>query len=588
MSGMEDPMVAPNQNGRVVEIQPGKSVYFDNTGLEAPANNIFQVFKKELHEVIQRESGVNHAHLIKYSAVEKYEGKLYLGRENNHDMELRPWESVSLEDTCRALLEILEIIQTYHTFPDGDRQGLVLGGLSQGQLKQDENGAFWLQDPPLMNHIYRSADPVYRVDFAPEVMKGHPWDPSSDVFSWGVLAYQLLGNQDPFQANTLEDRIAKILKAKVIPLQFLTPQLSEELCQLIMDCLVKPARQRPAVSVLIGELTRMVDAGSYQVSAEAAAQYTGKAAGYLKKYTFRENFWLWFRRYGIATSVITGFVLFFLLFGLIAKSKHVLTARTSPEKVVDYYYESIVTLNTPLQDETLYWVKKQVALGNEINKLNLFRDMGHPANLSYADFHGKMLSRTKTKARYRTGYILWVQVGDTYQNIQRTEILTLQPVFGVWRITGIKVLREKRWRTGAKESRPVVGQVLKERYKTAAAISGKRFLCDPNSLHLKSFALLFENTDSCVLDITLDSQMDCQFQVGLDGKYRTTIAKGIGPMAFKGAWDAENIFSLSWYDDFQKPVPMEVRFIFDGKKVLVEFNNPRTGDFGKFQGRLRE
>lgn len=589
---MEEQDIKQNQECRIVETQPGSFVYFDNTGLDAPQNIIYQEFQKEFQAVIRREAQVTHANLIKYTNLEKYEGKLYLGRVDPPVKEFRQWEAAGLADTCRVLLTILEIMRTYHTCSGADQQDITLGGLSRGQLKQDDNGGFWLQDPPVMNHLHQSADPLYRVDFAPEVMKGQRWDESSDVFSWGALAYRLLSGKDPFQTNTLEDRISKILRAKIISLKDQQPQLSEDLCQLIMDCLTKPARQRPSVTLLIGKLTVIINTGNYQISAEATLEYAGKAKGNLKKYWFQERFWLWFRRYGLITSVITGLILFFLVFAFAfnARGKHYLSVHTPPGKVVDYYYKSIITLNTPLQDETLYWVKKRIAFGDEIDKLNLFRDTGYFINLAYTEFHGRMLMRNKTKAMYRAEYILWIQMGDNhYQNIQRVEILTLRSVFNVWRITGIKVFKEKRWTTGAKESKPVDERLLASRFKTAAAISRKKFLCESNPLHLQSLTLCFERIDSCVLHVSLNNQTNCQFPVGLDGKYRTAISNGVGPMAFRGSWDSENTFTLSWRD-IKKSAPMgiDMRLIFNGKKVSVEFTNPLTGDSGKFQGRMQE
>jgi hypothetical protein len=441
---MEEIIMDQNQECRV-EIQSGSFIYFDNTGLEAPQNIIYQEFQKELQGVIRREAEVGHASLIKYTTFEKYEGKIHLGRETYPTRSFQQWETTSLANTCRVLLIILEIMQTYHTCPGADGRGIPLGGLSRGQLKQDENGGFWLQDPLVINHLYKSADPLYRVDFAPEVMKGHRWDELSDVFSWGALAYRLISGADPFQANTLEDRIAKILRAKIIPLQCQQPKLSEGFSQLIMDCLVKPAGQRPTVAMLIGRLKVLIDTGNYQISDEAALEHAGQAKSNLKKYWFQESLWLWFRRFGLITSIITGLILLFLVFAFNARGKHYLTVHTPPGKVVNYYYKSIINLNTPLQDETLYGVKKRIAFGDEIDKLNLFRAMGYFVNLAYTKFHGRMLIHNKTIAKYRAEYALWIQVGDShYQNIQRMEIITLRPVFNVWRITDIKVLKEKR------------------------------------------------------------------------------------------------------------------------------------------------
>ena len=55
------------------------------------------------------------------------------------------------------------------------------------------------------------------------------------------------------------------------------------------------------------------------------------------------------------------------------------------------------------------------------------------------------MAQTKTRAKYRADYLLKITVSNQINYIQRIEELTVQPVHKIWRITGIKIIREKRW-----------------------------------------------------------------------------------------------------------------------------------------------
>lgn len=439
-----------------MEDSSGRTVYFDKAGFVIQLrDNLRLELQKELKTIMKAEETIRHENLIKYTALEKYEGEVYLVREDSHSKEISSLITTDLESAYRVVLKVLEIIQSYH------EQGIPLKGLSLGQVKQDRNGDFRLQDPLVMNCLSNSLESIYRIDLPPEVIRGRNWNESSDIFSWGRLAYWLFGGDDPFRAKSPEDRVEKIMKSNVIQLKDLQPKLDQRLSRSIMDCLDPLPQKRPTTEGLIKQLTVMMDEGSYQVSDQAAEAYTEKARNNRKKYQFIEGFQLWFKKYRIPVYISLAIVLFLALI-LSTRQKSILNVHTTPGAVVDYYYQGIKTLDPTLVNETLYKVKKEASFDEMVVNLYVLsrgrqymsRSTQDTIIVSFPELKIAKLTQNTVSSSYRAEYTLKIHSINKINYIQRTEELTLKPIRKIWRITGIRVIREKRW-TEETESSPL-------------------------------------------------------------------------------------------------------------------------------------
>jgi NIMA (never in mitosis gene a)-related kinase len=430
-----------------MEDSSGQIVYFDRAGFVIQLRDSLRLeLQKEFKKVIKAGEAIRHENLIKYTALEKYESEIYLVREGGYSKEISQNITADLESACRVLLKILEIVRCYH------EQGIPLKGLSLGQVKQDENGDFRLQDPLVMNYLSNSLEPVYRIDLPPEVIRGQNWNESSDVFSWGRLAYQLLGGEDPFRANTPEDRVEKIIKSTIMNLRDLQPKIDPRLSRSITDSLDPSPQKRPTIGSLIEQLTMMISEGSYQVSDQAVEAYNEKARNNRKKYQFIEGFRVWFKKYQVPVYISLAIVLLLTVI-VCTRQKPVLTVHTLPRSVVDYYYRGIKNLDSTLVSETLYKVNKRASFDDMVINLYvssrtrqyLSRSSQDTITVSFPEFKMVQLVQSRFSAGYRTDYILKIYSTDKINFIQRTEELTLKPIRKIWRITDIRVIREKRW-----------------------------------------------------------------------------------------------------------------------------------------------
>lgn len=124
-------------------------------------------------------------------------------------------------------------------------------------------GRTLLTDFGLASEIARDdASPVFGTPgyLAPEIIRGGPSDPRSDLYALGVVAYTALAGRPPFVAESTGELLARHLVALPPPLAPLAPDAPRQLVTAIESCLAKEAGERPAdADALLAALSRHSD-----------------------------------------------------------------------------------------------------------------------------------------------------------------------------------------------------------------------------------------------------------------------------------------------------------------------------------------
>lgn len=96
----------------------------------------------------------------------------------------------------------------------------------------------------------------------PEQVRGGETDHRADIFSFGVLAYELFTGERPFRGKTISALVYQILYKPPLPISQLWADCPRELADLIGKCLEKqPEARFPSLREVIARLTAIRDAG---------------------------------------------------------------------------------------------------------------------------------------------------------------------------------------------------------------------------------------------------------------------------------------------------------------------------------------
>jgi serine/threonine protein kinase/tetratricopeptide (TPR) repeat protein len=79
---------------------------------------------------------------------------------------------------------------------------------------------------------------------SPEQARGLPLDTRSDVFSFGVLLYEMVTGRAPFSGATITDTLSAILRDRQAPIATLNPDVPAELERILNRCLEKKPEDR--------------------------------------------------------------------------------------------------------------------------------------------------------------------------------------------------------------------------------------------------------------------------------------------------------------------------------------------------------
>ena len=89
--------------------------------------------------------------------------------------------------------------------------------------------------------------------WCPEQILGRPQDARSDVFSLGVVLYEMLTGFNPFQADSIPTLCNKILSASPLPPSHSNPSIPAALDAIVTSCLVKEPQRRMAAADVLAE-----------------------------------------------------------------------------------------------------------------------------------------------------------------------------------------------------------------------------------------------------------------------------------------------------------------------------------------------
>ncbi len=216
-------------------------------------------------------SALNHPNIVTIYDIAEHEDTIYIAMELVEGRTLREL----LQDGPLPVAKTIAIVtQICDGLGKAHAAGIVHRDLKPDNVMVTDDGLVKILDFGLAKPIARGTDsklttltkataqgvivgtPHY---MSPEQAASHPVDHRSDQFSFGVVLYELLCGQRPFEGSSVATVISAILRDTPSPPRSLRPDVPKELERIVERCLEKnPEKRYPSASALGDEL-RLVE-----------------------------------------------------------------------------------------------------------------------------------------------------------------------------------------------------------------------------------------------------------------------------------------------------------------------------------------
>src|SRR5688572_14337204 len=219
--------------------------------------------RRRFHREAEIASHLEHRNIVEvfdagFEGQVPYLAQEYLpGEDLDHVIERRA--PLNLQHKLDILLQILRGLAHAHA------AGVLHRDLEPGNVRLLDDGRVKLMDFAIARLMKTSAKSEMTVSdaayLAPEQLRGEPVDQRADVYSWGLVAYELLTYERPFTGTQLPDLESNILNRAAPPLTRHWRDCPPALEGLVLRCLEKDRERRfAAAAEVIAALERQLGA----------------------------------------------------------------------------------------------------------------------------------------------------------------------------------------------------------------------------------------------------------------------------------------------------------------------------------------
>jgi TolB-like protein/tRNA A-37 threonylcarbamoyl transferase component Bud32/tetratricopeptide (TPR) repeat protein len=224
--------------------------------------------RQRLEREARAAAGLNHPHIVTLHSLEEHAGVLFLTMELIDGTTLGeaiPRDGILVDQLLHVAIQLTDAIATAHQL------GIVHRDLKPANVMLTRTGHVKILDFGLSKRSEQNAEPPTTQSLTgdgallgtapympPEVIEGREADARSDIFSLGVLLFEMATGQRPFRGETPLATIGSILRDTPPLANTINPAVPLELAELIQRCLEKdPSRRRQSASDLRADLENL-------------------------------------------------------------------------------------------------------------------------------------------------------------------------------------------------------------------------------------------------------------------------------------------------------------------------------------------
>ncbi len=197
----------------------------------------------------QAAASLNHPNICTIYGIDEHEGQLFFAMEFVDGQTLREKkESISFKQAIDIGIQIADGLAAAH------EKGIVHRDIKPDNIMLRKDGIAQIMDFGLaklrnatsnINRLTKAGSTVGTAGYmSPEQVQGEETDHRSDIFSYGVLLYELIAGQLPFRGVHETALAYEIVNVDAPPMSSIKPEIDPNLDAIVLECLEKDARER--------------------------------------------------------------------------------------------------------------------------------------------------------------------------------------------------------------------------------------------------------------------------------------------------------------------------------------------------------
>jgi serine/threonine protein kinase len=226
---------------------------------------VYRRFINEAHYLAK----INHPHVVRIFDVCPDDKNPYISMEYVDGSELTVLfegnREIDLKKSLRIMIQICQGLHAIHA------ANLIHRDLKPANIMIDSNENIKIMDFGIVKdqssqqHLTKNltGSPC---SMSPEQIRGDTLDLRSDIFSLGIIFYQLLTGTHPFLGNTLGQTFSNISYLEPLPPSQINKKLPSTVDRIILKCLKKTASDRYSNSLFLEQELRNVQPSDYKKS----------------------------------------------------------------------------------------------------------------------------------------------------------------------------------------------------------------------------------------------------------------------------------------------------------------------------------